>query len=276
MENGGNGQWSVIIQIHLSVIIQIQGTTQLLTPTFRNQEKWCTSICHHQHFVCQNTSWTKNTCVCKRAIWSSQEALKSKLDQTKQAYILRSKFTMTDMGLLHFFLREAYSRDKEIFATYTENDKRGVKHIHTIHICPLENDDDHHASLQIENVILYRRYVHFPLYILFWMCFSLHWYSDHILSLKRHSLDVISLDSLYFSDNSVGSPLIFIIYTSSLIGELLLETLYLQRGHVEFILSHWSTQAQWKWWPHGSPRSSTPSSYDKRQMQHSCKKYCIC
>jgi hypothetical protein len=41
-----------------------------------------------------------------------------------------------------------------------------------------------------------------------------------------------------------------LIYASismpSLTGELLLETLNLQRGHVEFIFSHRSTQAQWK------------------------------
>ena len=64
--------------------------------------------------------------------------------------MLRSKFTMTDLVLWH-------SQETRKYLQLTPKMiKRGVKHIHTIHVCPLENDDDDHASLRIENVILYR------------------------------------------------------------------------------------------------------------------------
>lgn len=62
-----------------------------------------------------------------------------------------------------------------------------------------------------------------------------------------------------------------IFYTSSRPWLLLLfMMLYLQSGQVALMYSHLSIQPQWKWWPQGSSRSSTPSSYEERQMQHSC------
>jgi hypothetical protein len=60
------------------------------------------------------------------------------------------------------------------------------------------------------------------------------------------------------------------IHTSSLpLLLLLLRMLYLHRGHVALICSHLSIQPQWKWCPQGSSRSSAPSSYPERQIQHS-------
>ena len=47
--------------------------------------------------------------------------------------------------------------------------------------------------------------------------------------------------------------------------------LNLHSGHVGFVLNHLSMHEQWKWWRQGSSRSSAPSSYTLKQMQHSCK-----
>jgi len=46
--------------------------------------------------------------------------------------------------------------------------------------------------------------------------------------------------------------------------------LYLQRGHVALILSHFTIQVEWKWWLQGRAWSSAPSSYELRHMQQSC------
>lgn len=48
-----------------------------------------------------------------------------------------------------------------------------------------------------------------------------------------------------------------------------LTILYLQRGQVAFIFSHFTIHVEWKWWLQGSVWSSAPSSYGQRHIQHS-------
>lgn len=45
----------------------------------------------------------------------------------------------------------------------------------------------------------------------------------------------------------------------------------LHKGQIEFLVSHSSTHATWKWCLHGSSLSSSPSSYLPKQIAHSCK-----
>lgn len=50
-----------------------------------------------------------------------------------------------------------------------------------------------------------------------------------------------------------------------------LRILYLQRGQVAFIFSHFTMHDEWKWWLQGRACSSAPSSYEQRHIQHSWK-----
>lgn len=67
---------------------------------------------------------------------------------------------------------------------------------------------------------------------------------------------------------SLGNSSIPFLHTCS----FPLRMLYLQRGHVAFILSHFTMHVEWKWWLQGRAWSSVPSSYELRHMQHSYEK----